>query len=169
MAGTIDIGKIRNDARRSINKALVNVLSDTEAAELSKSVDEVTKKLEEALNEKAEKEKKIKELQAQVTVFFPASQVDLSDTDSVETYLNTIINGQDGSFEKARTALSEQVKKALMVGTVKSASLRDTSISEEIEYNKQAIPKGDKGCKLDSNVLNSIPEFSGENEVEWRN
>jgi hypothetical protein len=169
MAGTIDITKVRNDTRKSISKALTNVLSDTEAAELSRNVDEVTKKLEETLREKAENEKKIKDLQAQVTVFFPASQVDLSDTASVETYLNTIINGQDGSFEKARVALSDQVKKALMVGTVKAGSLRDTNISEEIEYNKQAIPKGDKGCKLDSNVLNSIPEFSGENEVEWRN
>lgn len=169
MAGTLDINKIRTDTRRSVAKATTNVLTDTEAGELSDQIEKITKKLEESLKEINEKEKKVNELQAKVNILVPASAVDLSDTVKVETFLNTIQNGADGSFEKARVALSEEVKKALANGTVQQASLRDTTISEEIEYNKQAIPKGDKGCKLDSNVLNSIPEFSGESEAEWRN
>lgn len=163
MSGVVNPAASKQKVRASLANIKANY-SPQDQTDIENEVDALASEIAKLQAEAKKNQSTITTLQQQLN---PTSQVDLGDTASIKAYLAGL-EAKGDTWEMQREKLSEEVRAALGKGVLMPQSLRDTNISEEIEYNRNRKPD-DKCCKLDSNVLNSIPEFTGESETEWRN
>lgn len=161
-----DPNAAKTKIRSSLAKADTGTWTPSDRTTVDTEIDELTKELAKLQNEVKSNQTTINTLKNSLNAS-SAATIDLGDTNAINAYLRGL-ETSGSSWEQQREKLSEEARKQLGTGALLPQSLRDTTISEEIEYNRMRKPD-DKCCKLDSNVLNSIPEFTGESETEWRN
>jgi hypothetical protein len=57
---------------------------------------------------------------------------------------------------------------AVTAGKVTALILQDPKVEEELDYHRKVAESEGASTKMDSRVFDSIPEFRGDSELEWR-